>query len=163
MSAITANKSLQRTAGLRFSHFVAQRPAAAEFRRYTMKPSLVFTIGIVAMLALVGCRTALSEEQVDHHYAIVVSGAAGASFTGTIKVDGVRQTVSGTAPTTLSFYCRRLDCSFHQGAESGWLRFEVRDSARILGAGATTGPEGHCRFTARDGQLGSKTSWRLEP
>ena len=32
-----ANKSLQRTAGFRFSQFLALWPAAAEFTRYAMK------------------------------------------------------------------------------------------------------------------------------
>jgi hypothetical protein len=60
------NKSLQRTAGLRFSRFVAQWPAAAEFRRYAMIqscphfPLRIAALVIALVLATSGCGESAS-------------------------------------------------------------------------------------------------------
>ena len=53
------NKSLQRTAGLRFSRFVAQWPAAAEFNR-SMKAPLK---AIAVTMLMLGCRSVPTQER----------------------------------------------------------------------------------------------------
>ncbi len=127
----------------------------------TMKTIQLLTTGAVALLYLVGCQSSRVERATQPPLTIRVVGPAGASFTGTVKADGVPQQVSGTVPRELEFASRRLACSFQQGTEPGALRFEVNEDAKLLGSAATTGPRGHCRFSVHDGSMGSRSSWRF--
>ena len=125
----------------------------------TMKIIAALTLTSV-LVCLSGCRSTRIE-RVARPLTIRVDGSPGASFTGTVKADGVTQKVSGTVPSELRFASRQLVCSFQQGAEPGAVRFEVIEGERLVGSSATTGPRGHCRFTVREGAIGSTTSWRF--
>jgi len=124
------------------------------------KLSLLTTITF-ALLCLVGCQSSRVERAPQPPLTIRVVGPAGASFTGTVKADGVAQEVSGTVPRELQFASSRLSCSFQQGAELGSLRFEVYEGGRLVGSSTTAGPRGHCRFSVREGLMGGRSSWRF--
>ena len=128
---------------------------------HTMKPLPLLATGAAAFLCLVGCQSSRVERAAQPPLTIRVVGPAGASFTGTVKADGVAQEVSGTVPRELPCAGSQLSCSFQQGAESGTLRFEVYEGARLIGSAATTGPRGHCRFNVHDGSMGGRSSWRF--
>ena len=126
-----------------------------------MKPLRLFTTLTFALLCLVGCQSSRVERAAQPPLTIRVVGPAGASFTGTVKADGVAQEVSGTVPRELQFASSRLSCSFQQGAEPGSLRFEVYEGVRLVGSSTTAGPQGHCRFSVHEGLMGGRSSWRF--
>ena len=126
-----------------------------------MKTLSLLTTITFALLCLVGCQSSRVERAPQPPLTIRVVGPAGASFTGTVKADGVTQEVSGIVPRELQFASSRLSCSFQQGAEPGSLRFEVYEDTKLVGSAATTGPRGHCRFSVHDGSMGGRSSWRF--
>ena len=115
---------------------------------------------VSALVCFAGCASS-RVEHAKHLFTIRVAGSPGASFTGTVKANGVTQKVSGTVPSELPFAATRLIGSFQQGEEPGTIRFEIFDGERLVGAAGTSGPQGHCRFTVREGGLGSRSSWRF--
>ena len=125
-----------------------------------MKKTFAALALISALAGLSGCQNS-RVERVAQPLTIRVAGAAGASFTGTVKADGIARQVSGTVPGEFRFAASQLACAFQQGAEPGTLRFEVWEGERLVGSSATTGPHGHCRFSVREGAMGSRTSWRF--
>jgi len=117
---------------------------------------------LISLVCLSGCAGS-RVERVGQPLAIRVAGVAGASFMGTIKTNGVTQKVTGTVPTELHIDANasQLAGSFQQGAEPGTIRFEIFEGERLVGSAGTTGPGGHCRFTVREGGMGSRSSWRF--
>src|SRR5262245_26591244 len=93
---------------------------------------LFAALTLTSLVCLSGCAGS-RVERVAQPFTIRVVGSTGASFTGTIKANGVTQEFSGTVPTELNLGASRLTGSFQQGPEPGTVRFEIFEGERLLG------------------------------
>jgi hypothetical protein len=118
-------------------------------------------VACAAWLYLCGCASNRTAQRTPESVTIKVTGHPGTTFTGTIVANGVSQRVSGTPSAVFQPQGHRLTCSFKQGAESGWLRFEIYAGSQFLGASGTVGPYSRCGFTFRNGKLTILDNWRF--
>lgn len=115
---------------------------------------------MAATLCLAGCASHRNSRPAPVPVTIQVSGHPGTTFTGTIEIGRASERVSGIAPTVLELQGRPITCSFKQGAEAGWLRFEVLENGRTLGVAGTVGAYSRCRFKIRSDRITSLKNWR---
>jgi hypothetical protein len=115
---------------------------------------------MAATLCLAGCASHRASRQPPAPVTIQVTGHPGTTFTGTIETGRTSERVSGIAPTVLELAGRPITCSFKQGAEAGWLRFEVLENGQTLGVAGTVGAYSRCRFKIRSGRISTLKNWR---
>jgi len=77
----------------------------------------------LALLLLTGCQ---SHGPQTREYVLILTSATPVSFSGTLRVDGRSQPVSGTTPAQYQLAATRIDCDLTQGPENGLLTVQIR-------------------------------------
>ncbi|MCW5558371.1 MAG: hypothetical protein KIT22_11140 [Verrucomicrobiae bacterium] len=104
---------------------------------------------LLALATLAGCQ---SHGPRTREYTLILSSALPVTFTGTLRVDGKEQPVSGTTPAEYPLVAERIDCELVQGPEPGLLTVQIRqqgDPEFTQTVLSSQGPNSPLRGTAR--------------
>jgi len=88
-----------------------------------MDPRITAASLLLALAGLAGCQ---SRTPGTREYVLILTSATPVTFTGSLRVDGKDQPVSGTTPAEYQLVAGRIDCKLTQGPENGLLTVQIR-------------------------------------